>query len=89
MTGPSAVPPRCRLPQPGEELHLQAGECRYHGGAFVLRVERPRPDLSSYYDGLWLWLEGWRLDENGLPQGQAQFLVSTGAINRNHAERSH
>lgn len=82
VTGPAAVPPRCRIPERGEELRLREGDCRYYDDALVLRVERARPELSTYYDGAWLWLDGWRLDANGLPERHVQVLVSCEAIKR-------
>jgi hypothetical protein len=56
----SALP---HLPVPADQLigrvlEIPAGKCRYRDGVLVLRVQRVRLDISQWYDGLWVWVEG-------------------------------
>jgi hypothetical protein len=43
-------------------------------------VARVRWDLSHYYGGEWVWVEGESLGADGMPLGRVQALVRTAAI---------
>jgi hypothetical protein len=68
------------MPPPGTVLHLGPGEWRYGAYPLVLRVLRVRPDLSRWFDGDWLWVEGAELDRSGRPVRRLAVLVSMEAI---------
>lgn len=66
---------------PDTVLELGAGQWRYGDGPLRMRVDRVRHDLSRYYDDQ-VWLEGWRLDEAGVPVEQVQALVPVRVLPR-------
>ena len=43
-------------------------------------MTRVRWDLSHYYDGEWVWVEGESLGADGMPLGRIQALVRTATI---------
>jgi hypothetical protein len=43
--------------RPGDVIQLAEGDDRYGPGG-VLRVTRVRPDISKWYGGEWVWIEG-------------------------------
>ncbi|GIF09517.1 hypothetical protein [Actinoplanes siamensis] len=63
MTGILSISTPPRLPVPADQLvgrvlKVPAGDCRYRDGVLVLLVQRVRLDISQWYGGLWIWLEG-------------------------------
>jgi hypothetical protein len=62
------------LVRPGTVLELSAAQWKYGDGPLTLRVERDRPDLSQFYANE-AWVEGWRLDDAGVPVEWMQALV--------------
>jgi hypothetical protein len=72
------APPHTLAPA-GTVLHLSAAQWQYGDGPLTLQVERDRADLSIYYDNL-RWLEGWRLDDAGVPVEWLQALVPVEVI---------
>ena len=63
MTVWDAAAMRPNLPVPvgqvvGRVLRVPAGGCRYRDDAFKMRVSRVRTDISLWYAGAWVWLEG-------------------------------
>ncbi|WBB50870.1 hypothetical protein O3597_10555 [Verrucosispora sp. WMMA2044] len=42
----------------GDVVQLAESDYRYADGPLRLRIVRVRPDLSEWYDGEWVWLEG-------------------------------
>ncbi|MFG1834102.1 hypothetical protein [Micromonospora chersina] len=43
---------------PGDVVQLAESDYRYADGPLRLRIVRVRPELSEWYDGEWVWLEG-------------------------------
>lgn len=78
---PCRRPPR-RVPTVGQVLSLAEKEVRYRKSPLRLRVARVRTDISGWYSGEWVWLEGHELDAGGYPIGWQQLLVAVGAIER-------
>ena len=64
----------------GAVLRLARGQWRYGPYPLVLRVLRVRPDLSRWYDGDWVWVEGEELDADGQPVRRLAVLVSAEAM---------
>jgi hypothetical protein len=65
---------------PGTVLSLARQDWRFGRHRLRLRVARVRWDLSLYYDGEWVWVEGASLGADGMPLGRIQALVRTAAI---------
>jgi hypothetical protein len=80
------VAPR-RVPQVGDVLDFASGEVRYRQAALRLQVSRVRVDISGWYGGGWVWLEGRELDPSGHPISWQQVLVSVAAIERQESQR--
>ncbi|WP_229076060.1 hypothetical protein [Actinoplanes sp. DH11] len=73
-----STPPR--LPTPadrivGRLLRIPAGACRYRGPGLLLLVRRVRLDISDWYGGQWVWLEGEELAATGQRLRWTQALV--------------
>lgn len=66
--------------QPGDIVSLAAQDRRYADEAIVLRVTRVRDDLSRYYDGRWLWLEGVPVLPDGGQGPPVQVLARVAAL---------
>lgn len=80
-------PKRVAMPDvpPGTELHLADADWRYGPGPLWLRVQRVRRDISGYYDGREVWIDGWRLDPyTGVPVAAVQALVRISALPGRH-----
>lgn len=75
------IAPR-RVPRVGDVIDFAAGGVRYRRAALRLRVSRARVDISGWYGGAWVWLEGRELDPAGDPISWQQVLVSVAAIER-------
>lgn len=73
------TPPR-HLPAVGCVLHLNSGDIRYRTAGAAIRVDRVRTDISDWYDGDWVWVEGAELDPRGHPTVWIQALVRVDAI---------
>jgi len=56
-------------------LHVPPRLCRYREVGLVLLVRRVRLDISWWYGGAWVWLEGDALAADGSSLGQVQALV--------------
>jgi len=81
-----SVPPR-RVPAVGQVLALDGSEVRYRRAPLRLQVSRVREDISGWYGGEWVWLEGRELDATGHPISWQQVLVAVVAVER-HADAS-
>ena len=65
---------------PGTVLTLARHDWRYGRHRLRLRVSRVRWDLSRYYGGEWVWVEGESLGADGMPLGRTQALVRVSAL---------
>jgi hypothetical protein len=74
------------VPHVGDVLDFAAGEVRYRRAALRLRVSRVRVDISGWYGGGWVWLEGRELDPSGYPISWQQVLVAVAAIERQESQ---
>lgn len=75
MTGRSSVEV-----EPGAFLLFNAGEVDNHDRRVRFRLAQMRWDLSTYYAGRKVWLEGHLVDAFGAPEGRLSILVLTAAI---------
>ncbi|HET6215300.1 MAG TPA: hypothetical protein VFE14_20715 [Micromonosporaceae bacterium] len=66
---------------PGDVIHLGPRDWQHSDGAQLrLQVERVRSDLSRYEDVEWVWIEGYDIDDAGLPVGWRAVKVRIAAI---------
>lgn len=82
-TGRVSVPPR--LPGPADQIvgrvfAIPAGLSRYQDYPCTLRVTRVRADISRWYGGDWVWIEGIRLDDHQDVIDRVQALVHVDAL---------
>jgi hypothetical protein len=65
----------------GQVLHLEADQWRWPGGyARWVEVAGVRLDISDWYGGDWVWIEGYALDERACRTHRVQLLVACDAI---------
>jgi hypothetical protein len=81
---PFAIAVAPRLPIPPEHLvghlvRIPADRCRYRDSHLALLVRRVRLDISHWYGGAWVWLEGDEIAETGYSLGWTQALVHVSA----------
>ncbi|MER5454628.1 hypothetical protein ABT008_07590 [Micromonospora sp. NPDC002389] len=50
---------------PGDVVRLDMADYRYPAGPLRLRIVRVRLDVSQWYDGQWVWLEGVEIGPDG------------------------
>jgi len=77
-----AEPPRLPLPADhliGHLMRIPADRCRYRDAGLALLVRRVRLDISRWYGGVWVWLEGDELADTGHSLGRTQALVHVSA----------
>jgi hypothetical protein len=91
VSGPIAryvsSPPR-RVPAAGQVLELRPGEVRYVDRAMRIRVAWPRPSISLWYGGDWIWVHAEVLDDDDKLLDVLPLLVSVDAIrDRREGER--
>jgi hypothetical protein len=67
--------------EPGTVVELSASQWAYGDGPLRLQVDRVREDLSRYYDAH-VWLEGFRVDEAGVPIEWTQALVPVDVLSQ-------
>ncbi|GAA3335453.1 hypothetical protein GCM10020358_03830 [Amorphoplanes nipponensis] len=75
---PIAVAPRLPVPAGqlvGHLVRIPAGRCRYRDSGPALLVRRVRLDISQWYGGAWVWLEGDEIADTGYSLGWTQALV--------------
>ncbi|MEU8607131.1 hypothetical protein AB0C29_03900 [Actinoplanes sp. NPDC048791] len=82
MISPFAIAPRLPVPTGqlvGHLLRIPADRCRYRESGLVLLVRRVRLDISQWYGGAWVWLEGDEIAGTGYSLGWTQALVHVSA----------
>jgi hypothetical protein len=82
VISPFAIAPRLTVPAGqlvGRLVRIPAEQCRYRKSGLVLLVLRVRLDISQWYGGAWLWLEGDEIAEDGYSLGWTQALVHVSA----------
>jgi hypothetical protein len=71
----------------GQVLTLAVPELRYRRAPLRFQVSRVREDISGWYGGEWVWLEGRELDTTGYPISWQQILVAVAAVERHFKEQ--
>jgi hypothetical protein len=78
------VPPR-RVPAAGAVLALRPGQAKWHTSTLRVRVARPLPEISCWYDGEWCWVEAELLGEHGGLVDVLSVLVHVDAVSEGPA----
>ena len=83
MNNPASVAPK-RVPDVGQVLKLEPGDWRYHDGtrSLTIRVAGVRAELSRWYGGEWVWIEGHEVERpwENPPGHRMQVLMRVAAI---------
>ena len=83
MSNPASVAPR-RVPDVGQVLTLAPDDWRYHDGTrhLTIRVAGVRDELSHWYGGDWVWIEGHEVERpwEEPPGYRLQALIRVAAI---------
>ena len=74
-----AQPPQITV-HAGQTLRLADGDHRYGHGDLHLRVTRVRLDISGWYDGQWVWLDGVDILPNGADGPTRSVLARVAAL---------
>ena len=65
---------------PGDVVHLREQDYQHGSGPLRLRIVCVRLDLSLWYDGQWVWLEGIEMPTTGRTGRFRQVLARVGAL---------
>ncbi|WLS43274.1 hypothetical protein Q3V37_17810 [Micromonospora profundi] len=65
---------------PGDVVHLREQDYQHGSGPLPLRIIGVRLDLSLWYDGQWVWLEGIEMPSPGRAARFRQVLARVGAL---------
>lgn len=76
---PLRTPPR-RVPHLGQILELADDDMRYRTTPLRLQVTEVRLEISQWYGGEWVWVEGHELDATNHPIAWQQALIRVAAI---------
>ncbi len=64
----------------GQVVQLAETDYRYATGALRLRILRVQLDISQWYDGEWVWLEGVEIGPDGRPGAFRPVLARVAAL---------
>ncbi|MEV6692642.1 hypothetical protein AB0M35_14335 [Micromonospora sp. NPDC051196] len=64
----------------GDVVRLAEADHRYATGALRLRIVRVRLDVSQWYDGEWVWLEGIEIGPDHQPGAFRPVLARVAAL---------
>ncbi|NJP34644.1 hypothetical protein [Micromonospora thermarum] len=65
---------------PGDVIHLREHDYQHGCGPLRLRIIHVRLDLSTWYDGQWVWLEGIEINTDGRAGRFRQVLARVAAL---------
>ncbi|MDG4797542.1 hypothetical protein [Micromonospora sp. WMMD1082] len=72
-----------RLPvAAGDVVRLAEPDYRHATGPLRLRIVRARPDISEWYAGEWVWLEGIEIGPDGRDGAFRPVLVNVAALSQ-------
>ncbi|MFD6755637.1 MULTISPECIES: hypothetical protein [Micromonospora] len=78
---PTRVPVVPRVPVAAEDVvQLAEADHWYATGPLRLRIVRVRLDVSQWYDGEWVWLEGVEIGPDGQPGASRTVLARVAAL---------
>lgn len=70
---------------PGDAVHLREQDYQHSYGPLWLRIIHVRLDLSTWYDGQWVWLEGIEINAHSQAGCFRQVLARVAALPRPEA----
>ncbi|WP_431877446.1 hypothetical protein [Micromonospora marina] len=70
---------------PGDVVHLREQDYQHGYGPLRLRIVCVRLDLSLWYDGHWVWLEGIDINPDGRAGCFRQVLARVAALPQSEA----
>lgn len=73
---------------PGDVVRLDRSDYRGATGPLRLRIVRVRRDLSQWYEGQWVWLEGVEIAPDGQDGEWRPVLARVAALSREAADRA-
>jgi hypothetical protein len=76
MSSAYSQPPNA-VPTIGTVIDVGPEEVRYRGRPLKMRIDDYLPEISQWYDGEWVWVQGYELDEADVPISWVQALVRT------------
>jgi hypothetical protein len=94
VSGPNGMDERAVTPTPitpevavvpGDVVHLREQDYQHGCGPLRLRIIHVRLDLSSWYDGQWVWLEGIDINTDGRAGRFRHVLARVAALPRQEA----
>ncbi|MEU5552851.1 hypothetical protein ABZ738_24040 [Micromonospora sp. NPDC047793] len=65
---------------PGDVVHLREFDHQHGDSPLRLQITRVRLDLSTWYDGQWVWLEGTEIRPDGQVGLHRQVLVRVAVL---------
>ncbi|MEU8215601.1 hypothetical protein AB0C47_07515 [Micromonospora taraxaci] len=65
---------------PGDVVRLAESDYRFADGPLRLRIVRVRFDVSEWYDGQWVWLEGVEMGSDHQDGGFRQVLARVATL---------
>ncbi|MGC5031085.1 hypothetical protein [Micromonospora sp. DT229] len=71
---------------PGDVVRLRSSDYRYATGPLRLRIVRVRLDISQWYEGEWVWLEGVEITPGGQDGAWRPVLARVCALPRRFPE---
>ncbi|MEU6024819.1 hypothetical protein [Micromonospora sp. NPDC047134] len=71
---------------PGDVVRLRSSDYRYPTGPLRLRIVRVRLDISQWYEGQWVWLEGVEITPDGQDGAWRPVLARVCALPRRFPE---
>jgi len=66
--------------EPGDILRLRAEDRLYTHEPVTLRVTRVRHELMACYDGEWVWIHGYAVDDDGRDGTVTRVLARVAAL---------
>lgn len=76
---PTPITPEVAV-APGDVVHLREQDYQHGSGPLRLRIVCVRLDLSLWYDGQWVWLEGIEMSSHGRSGRFRQVLARVAAL---------
>jgi hypothetical protein len=73
------VTPRVSV-KPGDVVRLAEADYKYGRGDLTLRISRVRLEISRWYDGHWVWLEGTPIRWDGGEDDTRSLLARVSAL---------
>jgi hypothetical protein len=74
---PSYSQPPNAVPKIGMIIEVGPDDVRYRDRPLKMRIDEFLPEISQWYDGEWVWVNGYELNDADVPIAWVQALVRT------------